>query len=361
MIFYYRFTSNQQRANNPNPNSKMNHTQLFVFLFVTFVACCVTNVSARGATYRKKVRKEIERKCNEEIMKKDFITINDKIVCDKTIQSVTKEYMKQICPAIIDLTLKEITEYYVIEGLTKEEFQDYIVRNISDAYMSKVYTDKNVPTYRPNIKLVIDMNDIYTYQNNHCQQYFVDIKNHNEYKENLHKYKQEVHENFIRNDDNLITIETKPYYDVDKYDFQKVLCPVIEELLVTNKTRLNSNKLMNKILIVQNISKEFMNNIYTEKNFKELRMKNARLKAPSLEDIYRYYQNHCLKPVDESTTFEFAFFIVYIVNLVTFMIIFTCFDDSQVKLLLSKYYNNLIQKIEGFIYKPTQEKVSKDE
>ena len=105
----------------------MNHAQLFVFLFVTFVAYCVTNVNARGASYRKKVRKEIERKCNEEIMKKDFITINDKIVCDKTIQSVTKEYMKQICPAIIDLTLKEITEYYVIEGLTKEEFQDYRV------------------------------------------------------------------------------------------------------------------------------------------------------------------------------------------------------------------------------------------
>jgi hypothetical protein len=52
-----------------------------MLFFVTFVACFVTNVSARGgASYRKKVRKEIERKCNEEIMKKDFITINDKIV-----------------------------------------------------------------------------------------------------------------------------------------------------------------------------------------------------------------------------------------------------------------------------------------
>ena len=104
-----------------------------------------------------------------------------------------------------------------------------------------------------------------------------------------------------------------------------------------------------------------MHNVYTEKNFKELKMKNARLKAPSLEDIYRYYQNHCLKPVDESSTLEFALFIVYIVNLVTFIIMFTCFDDSQVKLLLCKYYNNLIQKIGSFIYKPTEEKVSKDE
>ena len=318
----------------------MNHAQLFVFLFVTFVAYCVTNVNARGASYRKKVRKEIERKCNEEIMKKDFITINDKIVCDKTIQSVTKEYMKQICPAIIDLTLKEITEYYVIEGLTKKEFQDYIVRNISDAYMTKVYTSKNVPTYRPNIKLVIDINDIYTYQHNHCQYYFVDIKNYNEYKENLHKYKQELHEHFIRNDDNLITIETKPLYDVDKYDFQKVLCPTIEELLVTNKTRLNSNKLMNKILIVQNISKEFMQNVYTEKNFKELKMKNARLKAPSLEDIYRYYENHCKKPVDESTTFELVLCIVYISYLVSIGIVLMLYINiPSIRLLLNQWYN----------------------
>jgi hypothetical protein len=340
----------------------MNHPQLFAFLFITFVAYCVTNVSARGATYRKKVRKENERKCNEEIMKKDFITINDKIVCDKTIRSVTKEYMKQICPAIIDLTLKEITEYYVIEGLTKEEFQDYIIRNISHAYMSKVYTDKNIPTYRPNMKLVIDINDIYTYQHNHCQQYFVDIKNHNEYKENLHKYKQEVHEHFIKNDDNLITIETKPYYDVDKYDFQKVLCPTIEELLVTNKTRLNSNKLMNKILIVQNISKEFMNNVYTEKNFKGLKMTNARLKAPSLEDIYRYYENHCKKPVDQSTTFEMVVCIIYISYLVCLGIILMLYINiPSARLLLNDSYNKILQLFDFINSRPEEDKVNKNE
>jgi len=340
----------------------MNYAQLFVFLFVTFVANYVTNVSARGgATYRAKVRKENEQKCNEELMKKNFITINDKIVCDKTIQSVTKDYMKQICPAIIDLTLKEITEYYIVEGLTREEYREYVVRNISDAYIREIYTDKNVPTYRENMKLVIDINDIYTYQHNHCQYYFVDIKNHNEYNENLYKYKQEVHEYLITSEEYMITIETKPIHNIYKYDFQKVLCPIIEELLITNTTRLNSNKLMNKILIVQNISKEFMNNVYTEKNFKELKIKNARLEAPSLEDIYRYHDNHCLKPVDQSTTFEFTLFIVYIFNLLTFMIVFTCFDQSQIKLLLSKYYNSVKQKVECFIYKLTEEKVNKNE
>jgi hypothetical protein len=118
---------------------------------------------------------------------------------------------------------------------------------------------------------------------------------------------------------------------------------------------------MNKILIVQNISKEFIHKVYTEKNFKELKMKNARLKAPSLEDIYRYYDNHCLKPVDQSTTFEFVLFIIYIFNLLTFMIIFTCFDELQIKLLLSKYCRELREKVESFIYKQIEEKVSKDE
>jgi len=160
----------------------------------------------------------------------------------------------------------------------------------------------------------------------------------------------------------LITIETKPYYDVHKYDFQKVLCPTIEELLVTNKTRLNSNKLMNKILIVQNISKEFMNNVYTEKNFKGLKMKNARLKAPSLEDIYRYYENHCKKPVDQSTTFEMVVCIIYISYLVCLGIILMLYINiPSARLLLNDSYNKILQLFDFINSRPEEDKVNKNE
>ena len=266
----------------------MNHTQLFVFLFVTFIACYVINVNA-GAASRIQKNQEIQKRYNHEMFQKKHITINDKIHHDKII---TTNYMKQICPAIIDLRLKEITEYYIIDGLTREEYQEYIVRNISDAYMREVYVDKHIPTYRPNVELVIDISDIYTYQKNHCDYYFVNYKNNKEYFENMNKYKQLVHE-YLTSQNNMITLETKPLYNIDHYEFQTVLCPIIRELLVTNKTRLNSNKLMNKILIVQNISKEFMQKVYTEENFKGMKLNNVKLKAPSLEDIYKYEKNHC--------------------------------------------------------------------
>ena len=292
-------------------------------------------------------------------MKKEFITINDRIVCDKNIQTVTKEYMKKICPAVIDLIFKEITEYYLVEGLTREEYQAYIVKNISDAYMKEVYTEKNVPTYHENMKLVIDINDIYTYKNNHCQYYFVEYKNHIDYNINLNKYKQEIHEQLITNEKNMITIETKPMYNTANHNFQKVLCPIIEELLVTNKTRLNSNKLMNKILIVQNISKEFMHKVYTEENFGGFKMKNTRLKAPSLEDIYRYNQNHCQKQHYQHA-FEITLCVFYVSYIVTLAIIVVYLNKPLIRLLFFDFCNQILKKFRFMMCKP-QEGTTKSE
>lgn len=340
----------------------MKTNQLFV-LFITFIAFCVTNVNAENkgtASYRKKVRAELDRKCNEEIMKKNFITINDKIVCDKTIQSVTKSYMKKICPKIIELTLKDTTEHYLTEGLTKEEYQDYVVKNISEAYMREVYTEQNFPTYRPNMTLVININDIYTYEKNHCQYYFVDLKNHKEHDANTNKYKQEVTNHFSNrknnknNNDNTVTIETTPSNNPsDHYDFQTVLCPTIEELLVTNVTRLSSNKLMNKILIVQKISKEFMNKVYTEANFKEAKIENARLKSPSLEDIYHYYQNHCRRVKIQNETYYMQETLCCISCVFYLMII--------VSMLLGYNIFKMPQKIKGTIYCTDRNEVDKNE
>jgi hypothetical protein len=227
--------------------------------------------------------------------------------------------MKIICPAIIDLRLKEITEYYILDGFTREEYQEFIVRNISDAYMREVYVDKHIPTYRENVELVINIDDIYTYQKNHCDYYFVNYKNNKEYFENMNKYKQLVHE-YLSSQSNTITLETKPLYNIDHYEFQTVLCPIIRELLITNKTRLSSNKLMNKILIVQNISKEFMQKVYTEENFKGMKLNNVKLKAPSLEDIYKYEKNHCnnvnFNPIDMIMRL-----VVYIICLLMLLVI----------------------------------------
>jgi hypothetical protein len=275
----------------------MSHCKIFVLLFVIFVAFCVTNVNAIGATRRKLQRLENQQKYDKELIERNYITINDKIYYDKII---TTEYMRKICPTIIDLTLKDITEYYLVNGLTKNEYQEIIIKNVSDVYMNEVYVEKHIPTYRSNVNLFIDISDIYTYQKNHCEYYFLNYKNNFEYNENFDKYKQIVHQHNSKHYD-LITIEEKPIYNIDHYDFQTVLCPVINELL-TNKRRLNSDKLMNNILTMQNITKEYMNKIYTEENFKEMKRNGVKLKVPSLEDIYNYEKNHCHR--NSKTTFE---------------------------------------------------------
>jgi hypothetical protein len=316
----------------------MNHTQLFVFLFITFVACCAINVNAGGAAERIQTNHNLQRKYNHELYQKKYITINDKIHHDKVI---TTEYMKQICPAIIDLRLKEITEYYIIDGFTKEEYQEYIVRNISDVYMREVYVDKHIPTHRQNVELVIDISDIYTYQKNHCDYYFVNYKNNKEYFENMNQYKQLVHEHHLTNQ-NKITLETTPIYNVDHYEFQTVLCPIIKELLITGKTQLNSNKLMNKILIVQNISKEFMQKVYTEENFKGMKLNNVKMKAPSLEDIYKYEKIHCnrpnINPVDIIVSL-----LLYIIYLFVILIIMLVSIHSA-KISIGKLTNEYLKK-----------------
>lgn len=307
----------------------MNYIQEIICLLtlVTFLGCCLTNVSAVGAYYRMKQRKQIQEKCNEEILKKNYITINDKIVCDKVI---TTEYMKKICPSIIEFTLKDSTEYYTVLGLTKEQFHEHIRKNISDAYMSEVYLDKHIPTYRHNMSLHINIQDIYTYQKNHCSYYFLSYKNNQEYEENLNKYKQMVHQrNTIQN--NMITIEATPTHNVDHYEFHTSLCPIIKELLITNKTRLNSNKLMNKILIMQNITKEYMHRIYTKENFKEMKKDNVKLKIPSIEDIYNYEKKHCKKDVVFYNIVELVVTLIYICILIIIVLTKNVFKINKYK------------------------------
>jgi len=318
----------------------MNYVQeiIVVLFFITFVACCAINVNAGGAAEHIQRNHNLQRKYNHELYQKKHITINDKIHHDKII---TTEYMKIICPAIINLRLKEITEYYIIDGFTREEYQEYIVKNISDAYMREVYVDKHIPTHRENVELVINIDDIYTYQKNHCDYYFVNYKNNKEYFENMNKYKQLVHE-YISSQNNMITLETKPLYNIDHYEFQTVLCPIIRELLITNKTRLNSNKLMNKILIVQNISKEFMQKVYTEENFKGMKLNNVKLKAPSLEDIYKYEKIHCnnvnFKPID--MIMHLVTYVICLFMLLTIMLVCLYSTDKTIQSVTRQYSKN---------------------
>lgn len=319
----------------------MNYVQeiITILLFIAFIAKNkLTSVNAGGAAERIQKNHDLQRKYNHELYQKKHITINDKIHHDKVI---TTEYMKIICPAIIDLRLKEITEYYIVDGFTREEYQEFIVRNISDTYMREVYVDKHIPTHRPNVELVIDISDIYTYQKNHCDYYFVNYKNNKEYFENMNKYKQLVHE-YLASQNNMITLETKPLYNTDHYEFQTVLCPIIRELLITNKTRLNSNKLMNKILIVQNISKEFMQKVYTEENFKGMKLNNVKLKAPSLEDIYKYEKIHCnnvkFNPTD--IIMHLVGYVIFLLMLLTIMLVGIYSTNKTIQSISRQYSKN---------------------
>ena len=101
----------------------------------------------------------------------------------------------------------------------------------------------------------------------------------------------------------LITIQDRPYYHIKDYEFQKPLCTTIENYKRINDSFSTHEKFVNSL--VNNITTEYMIQIYTPKNFKKLYQKDAILEPPSENDINQYYKEHC-KHLYETDTFTYA-------------------------------------------------------
>jgi hypothetical protein len=238
-----------------------------------------------------------QRKYNDEVMKKPTININDRIYYNKV---VTTPFLEEICPMVSDLVFIDETKLYEMNEITKEDFQNNMLQNISHAFLSDVYTSKNYPTHRCDITLNITINDIYKYDKNHCKKEYAKlIYLKKEARQLVHEYHMQKTK--------FITIEHRPYYHLKDYIFQKPLCPIIGVYKRMNESFSSHEKFVNSL--VNNITQEYMEKIYTPKNFGKLYQKDTIVEPLSEHDINKYYKEHC-KHLYKTNTFTYVSTIV---------------------------------------------------
>ena len=254
---------------------------LCLLYFTTALDTQLMNKNSNNKNSINNKRKNAQRKYNDELMQKNTININDRIYYNKL---VTTPFIESMCPLISELVFIDETNLYELNQLNKQEFQASVIQNVSHAFLSEVYTSKNYPTHRHDIKLDITIPDIYKYNKNHCK---------TEYAKYIYQKKearQLVHEYHIKKT-NIITIDQRPYYHIKDYEFQKPLCPIINTYKRMNATFSSRENFINSL--VNNITYEYMIQIYTPKNFEKLYKKDPLLDPPSENDINLYYQDHC--------------------------------------------------------------------
>ena len=69
------------------------------------------------------------------------------------------------------------------------------------------------------------------------------------------------------------------------------MCPIIEAYKRINETFSTRENYVNSL--VNNITDEYMSQVYTKANFEKLYKNDAILKIPSENDINIYYNEHC--------------------------------------------------------------------
>ena len=222
-----------------------------------------------------------QRHYNDELMKKNTININDRIYYNKEVNT---PFLMSICPIVSELVFNDETKLYELDQITEEDFHTMMIHNISEAFLQDVYTSKNYPTHRVDVVLNITIADIYKYNTHHCRK---EMTKYHHLKKDVH---QKVHEYHILKT-KLITIHERPYYHIKDYGFQKSLCPIIEKYKQINETFSTRENFINSL--ANNISFEFMSQVYTKENFDKMYKTDALLQLPSEEDINIYYTNHC--------------------------------------------------------------------
>jgi hypothetical protein len=259
------------------------------FLFVFAAACIFAN--AYSTTSRTKTRRQ--REYNDKLMKKSTININDNIYYN---QYKTPECMLEICPLVNDLIYKDHTKLYEIEGHTKESYHETMIQNVTHAFLSEVYNGRNYPTYRPDVTLEVTFKDIKTYNNKFCSRSYRKMLTSAETAIKSQKV-YEYHASYK----NPITIEHKPQFDKNDYEFQKPLCPIIQNYKMMNASFSSHDNFVNAL--VQNITEVYMMTVYTPENFQHLYNPSATLQPPTETEINQYYTTHC-KHLREYTPFQ---------------------------------------------------------
>ena len=258
-------------------------TIISIFMLLCFASIFYYTEAKQLSTMNKQKRRneKAQREYNDKLMKKNTININDRIIYNKLL---TTPFLESICPIVSELVFMDETNLYELHQVTRDEFQNAMIQNVSHVFLSDVYTSKNYPTHRHDVLLNITVADIYKYNKNHC------IKEYKKFKYLKKETQQKVHEYRIQKT-NIITIDQGPYYHIKDYKFQKTLCPIIGAYKRMNETFSTRENYVNSL--VNNITIEYMLQVYTRENFEKLYKNDAILQIPSEEEINIYYKEHC--------------------------------------------------------------------
>jgi len=170
-------------------------------IFNTILLLCFALARSTQLLNRNKHRNTREmgqRNYNDELMKKNTININDRIYYNGI---VTTPFIESICPIVSDLVFKDEMRLYATNQV---EFHNSMIRNVSNAFLTDVYTGRNYPTHRHDVLLIVTVDDIHKYNKNHCKNEYSKLTL---YKRGVSEYRTIVDK--IKNDEEFIIYDYK--------------------------------------------------------------------------------------------------------------------------------------------------------
>ena len=280
-----------------------------LFSIILVILPLVTNgfmFTSKKNDFSKK-QKEYTRK----ILQETEIRITDRIVYNK---DVTYSFFLKLCPSITEGLIDYYSEYHLLKNISKENFERNITEDVAEIFMESIYTSKNYPSYHDYVTLNIDMNDIITYHELHCNAeeyavnntYMMDMKKQKVYKEKTQKVRE-------------IDINFAPTYENAHYDYNEELCPFVEKYMSAKKYNTSDT-----YQIEYDMCEKFVDDIYTPGNYGNIYNPTVSIKEITYNDANIYWKNHCAK----HTTISYIASLFY--SIVSFIVIVGVFCISVI-------------------------------
>lgn len=231
------------------------------------------------------IKKDIPKKQKEytrKLLQETEIRITDRILYNK---DVTYSFFLKLCPSITEVLIDYYSEYYILKNLSKEFFEKNMTDDVGEIFMETIYTSKNYPSYHTNVTLNIDMNDIITYHELHCNAeeydvnntYMMDMKKKMVYKEKTQKLRE-------------ININLSPTYEMVHEEYNEQLCPFIKKYVSIKKYNISDT-----YHLEYDIYEKFIDDIYTPGHYGNIYNPTVSVSKITYNDANTYWENHCSK------------------------------------------------------------------
>ena len=278
------------------------------------------------------IKKDIPKKQKEytrKLLQATEIRITDRIVYNK---DVTYSFFLKLCPSITEVLIDYYSEYHLLKNISKENFERNITEDVAEIFMETIYTSKNYPSYHTNVTLNIDMNDIITYHELHCNAeeyavnntYMMDMKKQMVYKEKTKKIKE-------------IDINFTPRYEMVHQDYNEVLCPFVQKYM---EAKIHNTS--DTYQLEYDIYDKFIDDIYTPSHYGNIYNPIVSVSKITYNDAKTYWENHCSKYKRSRNTFVLA----VVATMLIICILGLTSKLMHINYITGKYYHKYFAKNE---------------